>query len=93
MAYTLNETNRVVFFDAPRSKQGEFVQYDFLEEIKNGYVFSGKYESRYKRFNPPHVCVAMNEYPNMQMLSEDRYTIIELDERAQINDEDNDEDT
>lgn len=78
MAYVLRVSNRVVLFDCPRSKQGEYVQYDFLEEVKNGYVFSGKYEARIKRFAPPHVVVAMNEWPNMEMLSNDRYCCIEL---------------
>lgn len=78
MAYVLRVGNRVVLFDCPRSKQGEYVQYDFLEEVKNGYVFSGKYEARIKRFGPPHVVVAMNEWPNMEMLSNDRYKCIEL---------------
>lgn len=77
MSFTLKETNRVVLFDCPRSKQGEYILYDFLEEVKNGYVFSGKYESKIKRFPTPHVVVAMNEYPNMQQLSSDRYKIID----------------
>ena len=76
MAYILKTTNRVVFFDCPRSKQGEFLQYDFLEEIKNGNVFSGKYEPVQKRFPSPHVVVAMNEHPNMELLSEDRYEVL-----------------
>lgn len=78
MAHILQTNMRVIMFDCPRSKQGEFIQYDFLEEIKNGYVFSGKYESRIKSFSTPHLVVAMNEYPNMSMLSEDRYQIITL---------------
>lgn len=75
MAYVLKETNRVVFFDCPKSKQGEYIQYDFLEEVKNGNVFQGKYESREKRFPSPHVVVAMNEMPNESLLSADRYDI------------------
>lgn len=78
MAYVLRENNRVVFFDCPKSKQGEFIQYDFLEEVKNGNVFSGKYECKEKRFAPPHVVVAMNEPPNENLLSADRYDIIRL---------------
>ena len=84
MAYILKENNRVVMFDCPRSKQGEFIQYDFLEEIKNGYVFSGKYEPRFKRFKPPHVVVAMNEYPNMEMLSADRYVVIIINQTNNV---------
>lgn len=75
MAYTLKQNNRVLFIDAPRSKQGEFIQYDFLEEIKNGLVFSGKYESRMKYLSATHVIVMMNEQPDTSKLSKDRFDI------------------
>lgn len=78
MAHVLQPGKRVYLFDCPRSKQGEFIQYDFLEEVKNGLVFSGKYESAMKTFKPPHVVVAMNEDPDMDKLSADRYNIINL---------------
>lgn len=78
MAYMVRENVRVFFLDCPRSKQGEFIQYDFLEELKNGYVFSSKYESRCKKFPTPHIVVCMNEHPCMEKLSADRYCIISL---------------
>jgi len=78
MAWCLEEDVRVLFMDAPRSKQGEFIQYDFLEDVKNGYVFSSKYESRMKYFGKVHVVVLMNEYPDMRKLSQDRYDIISI---------------
>lgn len=78
MAYELNELTRVLFVDAPRSKQGEFIQYDFLEDIKNGRVFSPKYESRTKHLQKCHVVCLMNEQPDMTKLSHDRYQIINL---------------
>lgn len=78
MAYVVNEDKRVFFMDCPRSKQGDFIQYDFLEEIKNGYIFSGKYESMCKRLKTPHVVILMNELPDMSKLSADRYNIITL---------------
>jgi len=78
MAYVAKEDKKVFFFDCPRSKQGDFIQYDFLEEIKNGYFFSPKYESKVKRLPTPHVVVLMNEYPDMTKLSEDRYSITVL---------------
>jgi len=61
-----------------KSKQGDFIQYDFLEELKNGYVFSPKYESKNKSFPTPHVVVLMNEIPDKSKLSEDRYNIKSL---------------
>jgi hypothetical protein len=78
MNYALRPPLRVLFIDAPRSKQGEFLQYDFLEEVKNGYVFSTKYESNLLTFTPPHVVVLMNELPDMSKLSQDRYRIINI---------------
>lgn len=78
MAYALDSDIRVLFIDAPRSKQGEYVQYDFLENTKNGYVFSTKYESRVKTLGQCHVVVMMNEMPDMSKLSEDRFLITEL---------------
>lgn len=78
MAFALNPTIRVLFIDAPRSKQGEFIQYDFLEDVKNGYVFSTKYESRVKTLSRVHVCVLMNELPDRNKLSADRYDIVEI---------------
>jgi len=75
MSYALDPKTRVLFIDAPRSKQGEFLQYDFLEDVKNGYVFSSKYESRVKTLQPCHVVVFMNEDPDMNKLSKDRYVI------------------
>jgi len=78
MAYALDATVRTLFIDAPRSKQGEFLQYDFLEQCKDGYVFSSKYESRVKTLSKCHVVVLMNEEPDMTKLSADRYEIIRL---------------
>lgn len=78
MVYALDCTARVLFIDAPRSKQGEYLQYDFLEEVKNGYVFSSKYESRMKTMLPCHVVVSMNEEPDLTKLSFDRYDILRL---------------
>jgi hypothetical protein len=75
MVFALDPTIRVLFIDAPRSKQGEYLQYDFIEDVKNGYIFNTKYESCVKSLGPIHVVVNMNEMPDMSKLSEDRYDI------------------
>lgn len=80
MSYALDPNIRVLFIDAPRSKQGEFLQYDFIEDVKNGYVFCSKYESRVKQLSPCHVVVFMNEDPDMNKLSKDRYCIRRVNE-------------
>lgn len=78
MVYALDCDIRVLFLDCPRSKQSDFIQYDFLEEVKNGYIFSQKYESRVKKLGKLHVVCLMNEMPDRSKLSEDRYHIIEV---------------
>lgn len=78
MSYTLNPSISVLFLDCPRSKQGDFIQYDFLEHVKNGRVFSPKYESKTKYLSPCHVVVMMNEFPDYTKLSEDRYLVTEV---------------
>lgn len=78
MIYSLRNGLRVVLLDCPRSKQGDVIQYDFLEELKNGYLFSPKYFSEYRRFGPMHVCVMMNEQPDMTKLSADRYDLHDM---------------
>lgn len=76
MAFSLKEGTRILFIDAPRSKQGDFIQYDFLEDVKNGRVFSPKYESCMKYLKMCHVVVMTNEEPDMTKLSLDRYVKI-----------------
>jgi hypothetical protein len=78
MAYILRTDIRVLILDAPRSKQGEFIQYDFLDDIKNGYVFSPKYESAIKTLQKVHVVVLMNKPPDLTKLSADRFDITYL---------------
>ena len=73
MAHATDEDKKIFFFDCPRSKQGEYIQYDFLEELKNGYFFSPKFDSRFKQLPTPQIVVMMNESPGMDKLSSDRY--------------------
>jgi len=77
MAYLLPDELRVVFIDITR-QQMEHINYSFMESLKNGVVFSNKYESRIKEYGNLHVVVMMNHFPDMKMLSEDRYKIISV---------------
>lgn len=75
MAYSVDSESRIVLLDCPRS-QLEFLQYQFLEALKDGLVFCTKYQSRTKVFaRTPHVIVFCNEMPDQTKLSADRYDI------------------
>lgn len=52
--------------------------YQFMESLKNGVLFSSKYESGKKLFKPPHVVVFANFEPDRAKLSADRWKIHEL---------------
>lgn len=75
MALIYRVTTKILVVDVPRQKV-DTLQYNFLEQVKDGMLLSSKYESQMKIFNPPHVIVMMNEDPDMTALSEDRYRII-----------------
>lgn len=80
MALVLKQTRpkpRVVFIDCPREKL-DFFSYTFLEDLKNGRVFSTKYESVMITMKVPHVVVFMNQDPDGNKLSGDRYDIIRV---------------
>ncbi len=78
MAHFIDPTCRVFFIDVPRG-QTEFLQYVILESLKDGYVFSPKYESCTKYIpHNVHVVVMMNENPNPNALTHDRYNIINI---------------
>lgn len=77
MSHALNQDTRILFVDIPKCKS-EYLQYDFLEEVKDGLVFSSKYESHMMRMHPCHVVVLMNEMPNEEKLSRDRYIIWQI---------------
>lgn len=80
MAYALQDDLRVLFLNVTRTsdtKNQEYL-YSFVESVKDGMVFSPKYESRMKYYGKVHVVVMMNTNPNMELLSQDRYEIIEL---------------
>nr|UOF78986.1 rep protein [Cressdnaviricota sp.] len=76
-----NEKRRfdIILLDVPRASL-EYVNYDVLEKIKSGLIFSGKYEGGFVRFKPVHLFVFANEYPNMDKLSKDRWNIIEINQ-------------
>lgn len=67
-----------VFFDWARCAQDTF-PYGLVEQFKNGYFFSTKYESRGKRFPVPHVVVFANFPPDQCQMSDDRWDIKQIE--------------
>lgn len=68
---------KMVVLDIPRHSQ-EFTNYAVLEELKNGYLMSGKYEGGTFVFPVPHVVVFSNQLPDYSKFSMDRWNVITL---------------
>jgi len=70
----------IVIVDCPRDRL-EYMNYGAIEQVKNGLVFSGKYESDMLIFNSPHVVVFANDKPDIFQFSADRWRIKKINER------------
>lgn len=71
----------VVFLDIPRTSFG-YLNYACLEQLKNGLVYSGKYEGGQLIFPQPHVICFANQEPDMYAMSEDRWYVHKIESSA-----------
>lgn len=71
------ESPQVVMCDVPRTHI-EYVSYQALEALKNGLLYSGKYEGGACAFEPPHVVCLANEPPKFEKMSKDRWHVVSL---------------
>ncbi len=67
-----------MILDLPRHNV-DYVNYGLLEQLKNGCMFSGKYEGGQFVFPIPHVVVFANQAPDMSKFSLDRWLIKSLE--------------
>jgi len=78
MAYAYNG-QRIVFFDITRTQADNLDHlYSFAEKLKNGVLFSSKFDSKPKIFDPPHVVFLSNSLPDMSKWTHDRYDIVNV---------------
>ena len=79
VAYALNPEKDIFVFDMTRATEPK-MSLQILESIKNGIVFSGKYESGTKIVNEAKVVVLANSFTELQeaQLSCDRFMILNL---------------
>lgn len=77
-AYAMPDQPTVVCVNLTRTNE-EHINYGMLEAIKDGLMFSAKYESKCKVFNSPHLLVFANNPPDTSTMSKDRWDIHRLD--------------
>lgn len=77
ISFAYNKEN-IIALDFSRSLI-DHVNYDMIEQLKNGMIFSSKYESRSKIFKQPKIVVFSNFLPDINKLSFDRWDIYNVD--------------
>lgn len=73
-ALSKSKNKKLIIIDCPRSMT-DYLNYGAIEQIKNGLVFSGKYEGCQLVFNTPHIIIFSNEEPDTSKMSNDRWVI------------------
>lgn len=67
----------LIIIDIPRVAN-DYINYGAIEAIKNGLIFSGKYEGCQLVFNCPHVIIFSNQKPDITAMSKDRWNIVDI---------------
>lgn len=73
----------IVCFDFTRSSQ-EFVNYDAIEAIVNGKIFSSKYNSGCKIYPKPWVLCFANWLPKINTMTKDRWNIFTINSHMSL---------
>lgn len=68
---------KIVILDVPRSGK-DFINYGVVEQLKNGLIYSGKYEGGRCLFRHPHVIIFTNDNVDINKLSIDRWVIKDI---------------
>jgi len=69
----------LVVYPIPRCHGSEYCSYEALENVKDMYFYSGKYEGGMVCGNPPHLIVFANAPPIESKLSADRWVVVCID--------------
>lgn len=78
IAYAFDPNVEIVIFDFARSCE-ERINYQIIEDLKNGMLFNSKYESKSLIFKEPKIIIMANFLPDKSKLSLDRWDIINFD--------------
>lgn len=78
-AVATNPSRRgIIILDLPRVSK-DFINYSAIEQVKNGFFLSGKYEGGQIIYDHPHVIVFANHKPDFKAMSRDRWRLYDID--------------
>lgn len=72
-----DDSPKIILCDVPRTNI-EYINYGAIEALKNGLIYSGKYEGGVCCFDHPHVIIFANTPPEIRKLSIDRWIITQI---------------
>lgn len=85
MAYLLDEDKPAVVIDIPFAVKPSDMPYAFMEKVRDGCVFSSMYTPTLKtRVDPWQVVVFSNSRPDSNLIAEDRFDVITIDEDGEL---------
>jgi hypothetical protein len=68
----------IIIMDIARSKDTCNIDYEGIEEVKNGLFMSSKYECCQVIMNCPHIICFANDSPNRGDMSKDRWHVVNI---------------
>lgn len=74
---------KIILMNVPRTSL-DYLSYTGLEEIKDMFFYSGKYEGGMVCGESPHVYIFANKLPIIENVSQDRWNIRRIDEKQLI---------
>lgn len=69
---------RIIVINIPRSVNQTYISWTGIEEIKDMFFYSGKYEGGMICGRSPHVFIFANEEPDLSKVSNDRWCLIDV---------------
>ena len=72
-------TTDIFLFDVGKARTEDNMNYELIEQIKNGRTLAGKFDSKELKFHTPNIIVVFsNEMPDVDQLSKDRWKIFQI---------------
>lgn len=79
-------TPKLIICDIPRTAI-DYINYGALEQLKNGMLYSGKYEGGVCIFPSPLVICLANMPPDRSKMSADRWHIVDISDSVSVDDD------
>lgn len=74
-----NKSPELILLDIPRTNI-KFICFDAIEQIKNGFFHSGKYEGKNCVYKYPKIIIFANSKPDTSKMSKDRWEVFYIGE-------------